>query len=577
MATTTEDIFKRCAPAIRSDIAHCGSVTLCANTKPETMADLEDIYKKDGEYRLLNHLLMTHFTIKACGTVKHGMRDFFMANLKTTHKNQIKFDRNERALTKVAPFVLADQKIPRNNISWQFTSGAGTGGDAGHGASTWHGDVASADGIPADVRSFPTGMVIFIIGLGEGGVKVKYQGVITASELNSGGDSVHIFITGQNSGSFFPDESLDAPVTGVLYRGVVNVGKTESYCDDEPAYIDNKMVPFWMQDTRWTMCDSELFHEWQDLVVENNPLYKMRDYLPEVERMRQMGEAFETRLFNALWFQGALSEKQNLTEYDQLPELTNFLSDTGLGVEGGRCVGRKANAIGWLEQLRECDRWFDAAGAQLNIYSIFDAIYSIRRVRAGIGSAAMNRIDVFTDGITAGALEQAFIGYYGVKYGDKDRYQMNMKVGSNEELGLVFTSYLLDGRNQGVVLNVISDWAFDDTLSDFHAMSIDNAGRTLMFLDMTGIYMQVIESGKQVNHSGDLKALAAVDNSYRCVIETYAMDTTINWLKYTAVVECPQASLIIDNFSSAVPKFAAADIAGRPNYIPAHTITPYAV
>lgn len=565
------DVFQRCSPAIRSNIAECGSVTLCANTKPETVEDLATIYEKDGEYRLLNHLLMTHFTIKACGTVQHGMRDFFMANLKVTRKSQIKFDQNERALSKVAPFILADQKIPRNNISWQFINGASDG-------SYWAGDVSSPTGIPSDVRYFPAGMVVHIISIGSGGVKIKWQGKIISSEIS--GSYVHVVLEAQNSGSFFPTDSIADPETGVLYRGVANVGKTESYCDDTPGLIDTKKVPFWMQDVRWTMCNSELFQEWQNLVLANNPLYKSYEYLPEVERMRQMGEDFENRLFNAAWFQGAISDKQNLTEYDQLDEVTNFLSDTGLGVEGGRCVGRRANMIGWLEQLRECDRWYDAQGAQLNLYSIFDAIYAMSRVRAGVGSSAQKRFDVFTDGTTAAALELAFIGYYGVKFGDKDRYIMNnfMTKGANDELGMVYTSYQLDGKNAGVTLNVISDWAFDDTLSDFTAMSgLSGAGRTLMFLDMTGIYLQVIESGKQTNHTGDLKALAAVDASYRCVIETYTMDTMINYAKVAAVVECPAASLIIDNFSDATPAYSAASKTGRPNYIPGNEITPYAV
>jgi hypothetical protein len=566
----TVDIFKRCAPAIRSNIGQCGTVTLCENVKPQTIDDLEDIYKKDGEYRILDHLLMTHFQIKACGAVKHGMRDFFMANARTTRKGQIKFDQNNRALTRVAPFIMAEQRIPRNNISWNFTAGEAD-------SENWQGDVASADGIPADVRSFPEGMVVFIIGLGEGGVKTKTQWVVSAAELNQDGESVHLTLTGQNDGSFFPDESLASPTEGVLYRGIPNVGKTESYCDDEPAYTDTKRVPFWMQDTRWTSCSSQLYDEWLGLVLDNNPLYKEFFYVPETERMRQMGEAFENRLFNALWFQAAFNDKQNLSEYDQLPEITNFLSDTGLGVEGGRCIGRKANAIGWLEQLRECDRWFDCQGAQLNLYSIFDAIYQMRRVRAGVGSAAQMRFDCFTDGITAEAFDQAMMGYYGVIFNDKERYNIDITKGTNDELGLQFTSYRLRGRNAGVVLNVISDWAFDDTLSDFVSAGLDNAGRTMMFLDMTGIYMQVIESGKRVNHTGDMKDLAAVDATFGCVIETYSQDITLNWMKYTAVLECPAANLILDNFSDDIPAFEAKDAEGRPNYIPGATVTPYAV
>lgn len=569
-AAAINDVFQRCSPAIRSNIGECGTVTLCANVKPETVDDLVTIYQQDGEYRLLNHLLMTHFTIKACGTVKKGMRDFFMANLKTTRKSQIKFDRNERAISKVAPFVMADQKIPRNNISWQFTTGSTSGSNV-------TGHAASADGIPADVRYFNVGTGVKILSSGAGGIKGFWQGLVVSATLSAGGTYVALVLSPQNSGSLMPTANLANPVTGILYRMPGNAGKTESFCDEVPTLVDTKRVPFWMQDFRWTRCTSELFKEWEEMIMNNNPLYKAYEYTPEKERQAQMLEDFEARLFNAAWFQSALSDKQNLTEYDQLPELQNFISDTGLGVEGGRCVGRKANMIGWLEQLRECDRWFDAAGAVLNIYSIFDVIYSMSRTRAGIGSSAAKRFDVFTDGETAGAIELAMIGYYGVKFGDKDRYVMNMKQGTNDDLGLTYTSYVLDGKNQGVVLNVISDWAFDDTLSDFNAIGAAPIGRTLMFLDMTGIYLQVIESGKQTNHTGDLNALAAVDASYACVIETYTRDTEINYVKMAAVVECPAASLVIDNFSSAVPKFAASDKSGRPNYAPGNTITPYAI
>lgn len=571
-STNINAIFQRCSPAIRSTIGECGTVTLCSNVKPETVDDLVTIYQQDGEYRLLGHLLMTHFTIKACGTVKRGMRDFFMANMRTTRKSQIKFDQNERAISKVAPFVMADQQIPRNNISWQFTAGGTSGNNV-------TGHAASADGIPADPRYFNVDTAVIIISQQAGGIKGKWQGLVVSATLAPDASYVALVLSPQNSGSLFPTANKANPTTGILYRMPANKGKTESYCDEVPTLVDTKRVPFWMQDFRWTMCTSELFQEWQEMIMNNNPLYRDYEYLPEVKRQLQMGEDFEARLFNAMWFQGALSDKQNLLEYDQLPEIQNFLSATGLGVEGGRCVGRKANAIGWLEQLRECDRWFDAAGAQLNLYSIFDAIYHMNRVRAGIGSAAATRFDVFTDGITAAAIEQAFIGYYGVKFGGKDRYDMAsfMSKGKNEELGMVFSSYVLDGRNNGTVLNVITDWAFDDTLSDFFSIGQANIGRTLMFLDMTGIYMQVIESGKQTNHTGDLKALAAVDSSYACVIETYARDTEINYVKMAAVMECPQASLVLDNFNDAVPKFLAADAVGRPSYTPNNTITPYAI
>ena len=577
-------LFSKCAPSIRTNISECGSVTLCANVKPETSADLETIYTKDGEYRILEHLFMSHFQIKACGAVQHSMRDFFIANAKITRKGELKFDQNDRALTKVAPFIMAEQKKPINNVYWRLAN-IGTSG------SNLTGHAYSGSGIPADVRSFPVGCQMFLNTISAGGSSVPTQYTVLTATISNDGTYVALVLTPQNSGSLFPT-TAQVPATiasdmagkvGVLNRGVINIGKTESYCEDEPAYRNDALVPFWIQHTRWTSCSSELYNEWLALVLDNNPLYRERIYISETERMRQKGEAFEQRLFDTLWYQGAINDKQNLVEYNQLPQISNFLSDTGLGVEGGRCYGFKANAIGWLTQLRECNRWYDAQGAALNIYSIFDAIYNMRRVRAGIGSAAQTKFDVFMDAQTAEQFDKAMIGYYGLVFGGKDRYNVNIdansKQGTNEEYGIQFTSYKLRGKNAGVTLNVISDWAFDDKISEYSAAGIESGGRTMMFLDMTGMYMKVIESNKVTNHTGDLKALAAVDASYGCVEETYTRDTVLNGLTFTAVLECPQADLVIDNFSSAIPVFDASTQAtgSHPAYDASTVITPYTV
>ena len=566
-----QTLFSKCAPSIRTNIGECGTVTLCQNIQPETVTDLETIYTKNGDYRVLEHLFMSHFQIKACGAVQHSMRDFFIANAKITRKGELKFDQNDRGLTKVAPFVMAEQKKPINNIYWRLSnlSTDSSGNLTGH--------AYSGSGIPADVRSFPYdansgyGCMMFLETLSAGGSKIYSQYMVNAAvppTISSDGTYVSLNLKPVMTGSFFTSAAntpaqIAADCTannyvGVLTRGVVNIGKTESYCEDEPAYRNDNLVPFWIQHTRWTSCQSELYNEWLALVLDNNPLYRERIYISETERMRQKGEAFEQRLFDTLWFQQPISQNQNLTEYTQLPQITNFLSNTGLGVEGGRCFGYKANCVGWLTQLRECNRWYDAQGAALNMYALFNAIYNMRRVRAGVGSTAQLRFDLFTDGITAELIDKAFIAYYGLIFAGKDRYNFNIdnlaKQGENEAYGIQFTSYKLRERNAGVTLNVITDWAFDDKLSEFTANNMVNGGRTLMLLDMTGIYMKVIESNKVTNHTGDLKALAAVDSSYGCVEETYTRDTVLNGMTFTAIVECPLANLVIDNFSgSTIP------------------------
>lgn len=558
------NLFQKCAPSIRTNIGECGTVTLCQNVKPETESDLVDIYTKDGEYRVLEHLFMSHFEIKACGAVQHSMRDFFIANSKITRKGEMKFDQNDRSLTKVAPFVMAEQKKPINNVYWRLSNMAVDG------SGNLTGRAYSGSGIPADIRSFPPPANMYLETQSAGGSKIYSQYVVNPNippTISNDGTYVNLNLTPQMTGSFFTSAAntptqIAADMTnlsGVLTRGVVNIGKTESYCEDEPAYRNDNLVPFWIQHTRWTACRSELYNEWLALVMDNNPLYRERIYISEVERMRQKGEQFENRLFNTLWMGQPISNHQNLQEYGLLPDISNFLSDTGLGVEGGRCYGKKANCVGWLTQLRECNRWFDCQGTALNLYALFNAIYNMRRVRAGVGSTAQLRFDLFTDGITAELIDKAFIGYYGLIFGGKDRYTLaiddNRQYGENKEYGIQFTSYRLRERNNGVTLNIITDWAFDDKLSEFSANGISNGGRTLMLLDLTGIYMKVIESNKVNNHTGDLRQLAAVDSGFACVEETLTRDTVLNGLTFTAVVECPLASLIVDNFSAVIPVF----------------------
>lgn len=580
---TFDGLFSKCAPSLRTNISECGSVTLTQNLKPETAADLETIYTSNGEYRVLEHLFMSHFQIKACGSVQHSMRDFFIANAQITRKGEIKFDQNDRGLSKIAPFIMAEQKKPINSVYWRLSN-------IGNSAGNLTGRAYSGSGIPADSRSFPVGCMMFLTTLSAGGSKIQSQYTVTTATISNDGTYVSLVLTPQMTGTLFPISGSDvvsitadmAGKVGVMNRGVINIGKTESYCEDEPAYRNDNLVPFWIQHTRWTSCQSELYNEWLALVLDNNPLYRERIYISETDRMKQKGEAFEKRLFDTLWYQQAISDKQNPQEYNQLPVISNFLSNTGLGVEGGRNYGYKANAVGWLTQLRECGRWFDAQGAALNIYSIFDAIYNMRRVRAGVGSTAQMKFDVFTDSLTAEQFDKAMIGFYGIVFGGKDRYNFNIddykKTGKNDEYGIQFTSYMLRGKNAGVTLNIITDWAFDDMVSEYSAANIAGAGQTMWFLDMTAMYLKVIESNKVTNHTGDLKALAAVDASYGCVEETYTRDTVLNGMTFTAILECPASDLILDNFSTAIPVFDAATQApgNHPSY-DGSQVTPYAV
>jgi len=558
MAIETADIFKHCAPAIRSNIETCGTVTLCGSTKPATVDELDTIYKADGDYRILEAMFMTQMETKMCGAVQNSWEDFFLANMKVKRKN-IQIESQTRSLIKIRPFLLAKQRTPINNVYWRVNTGVADGDN-------YAVNVESKSGIPADVRSFTAGERVYIETATGGGGKSFWQGVVVSSTLN--GDTVDLVLEPQNDGTAFDtvEPPLTAVLPGILRRGSANVGKSEKYCDNEPGYIDTRLHEFWLEHTKFTLCSSDEYNEFRTFVLQNNPMYRELYDLPEVEENRQRTQAFWSKWFNNLMFGRPISSKQNLNEYNELPEIENFASATGLGFGGGRCSGRKANTIGWLEQLRRCGRIYDAQGAQLDLWSLMDAIYLMMRVRMGVGSAAATSFDLFTDSTTAEVIDRAFILLFKDVSADTLALNQDITRGRNEAFGFQFSSYRLRGKCSGITLNVITHFGLDDYLAEWTDAGNSDQGRAIWLLDMTTFYPAVIETSRKSLTTGRLQDLAAVDADYTCVEETVTKTVTQVGVTYAAVVECPASSLLIYNFSSDVPEHEISD--DRPVYTP---------
>lgn len=574
MAFATTDIFRHCSPSLRTDIDRCGTVALCTDTKIETADELDTIYKSDEDYRILGAMLATTMEIKACGIVQNSWKDFFMANLRNMKKG-IQLDSFTKGVAKIKPFILADQKHPINNVYWRVSNGALVG-------ENWEVDVASRSGIPASAASFNAGN-----GAGTIGDRVYIQskhtvsgamniwaGVVVDSDLV--GDVVHLKLRPQNAGTAFA--APQNPVTGILRRGSANVGATESFCDNEPAYINNNAVEFWMERTQTTICTGERWREWRDAVRNNNPLYKKFFDLPEAESNKQKLEAWQNKIFeNVMWGQ-PISGNQTLTSYRSLPQVTNFLADSGLGIAGGLCDGYKANTIGWLQQLQRCGQIYDALGEDLDLWSLMDAIYLLSRVRQGIGSAAATEFDLFTDSSTASLIEEGFIALF--KARSLDTMRMNMegdtfiKEGTNKAFGFYFRRFRLIGKTAGITLNIITHRGLDDWIAEWQDyadqegdQTLVPGGRAVWLLDMTGMYIGMIESSRDKRSSGDVHDLAKVDPAWLCVKDAPKKEVLLIDAMYTAILECPAADLLIWNLGGGVPEHVQS--ADRPNYLPA--------
>lgn len=560
MAFETTDIFSKCAPALRTNIEECGTVSLCTASKPETAADLDTIYTDDGDYRVLGAMIATAMEIKQCGIVQNSWEMFFMANMRNM-RHKLQPDSLTNEIQAVKPFILADQKHPINNVYWRLSNGASAP------SSNWQFDLQSNSGIPSDARSFPAGSRIYVQSQSSGQMNI-WSGVIVSSEVV--GDVVHVVATPQVALTEF--DSAHNPTTGIVVRGSANVARVEQFCNDEPGYINNNAVPFWIERIQETICTSDRYREWQTAIVNNNPLYKKYFNLPEVERNRQILKAFASKMFNNVMWGSPISANQTVSNYTSLPQVQNYLSPTGLGPFGGTCAGFKANTIGWMQQLAGCGQIYDALGDTLDLWSLMDAIYLLSRVRMGIGSAAAKQFDIFTDAATASLIDLGFIRLFKDYSADTMRLNVEIESGTNQEFGFFFRRYRLVGRAAGITLNVITHVGLDDYLSEWNnyasqisTPSAANGGRMLWLLDMTGMYIGMIESNRITRSTGDINDLVKVDQNWLCVEDAPKKETTLVSAMYAAVLECPQADLIVWNFANEIPVYAQAG--DHPNYL----------
>jgi hypothetical protein len=68
-----------------------------------------------------------------------------------------------------------------------------------------------------------------------------------------------------------------------------------------------------------------------------------------------------------------------------------------------------------------------------------------------------------------------------------------------------------------------------------------------------GVYPGIVDSNRKVHTIGALQDLAKIDSDYGCVMRTPTKEVTLNSLTWTAVVECPDDNLIIENFDASEP------------------------
>lgn len=572
----SSNLFKRCLPAISTNIETCGAVTAC-NAQQVTTGDLATIYgSSDSDYRILGNLISADFIGKAVGVRQNGMYDFLQANKRVLGGKRLSVQQVAGGVWEIAPFVKMGRKRQVNSEYWTVRMNSGTGATPDQTAAI-NVKVYSQGSLPADPRWFPLGLRVFVNGRNAGSGSpatgdTAYRLAFTVTNVgatgsDSNGKYILLGLTPQNAASVFlndasaanqakskiPANLASGDVLGLLVRGTPNVSDYESYCSEIPGINNNQLLPFWIETTRYSICEDELTQKYLAALRDSNPFFKQFGDVEQVELNRQIIEDFQRRHANSFFFNKPLNANQTLASYNNLPQIT-MPSGAGFALNSieGRCVGRKANATGIYEQLGECGRVVDLQAETLNLHKLFNSLYRLQREREAAGTKA-DIIELFTDSFYANQFIIGMVNYFKTKYG-ADVFRLTHQLNQGGEqgpFGFRFYRFTLDYPQ--VELRIVTHRMFDDMLAAHKAAGFESAGRMMWAIDWQNVYQGIIDSNTVVNKTGDLKQLAAVDDTYQCVMKVPSKTTKLTSTTYTAVLEAETTSFVIENLAPTAP------------------------
>ena len=582
------DHGSRCSTAISNNYDSCGTITR-SNIAYATPNGLLSIFKSSDDYRDMQSLMTTNMELKACGTKTYGLYDWLMSSARPVGAlvNQKKIQGTDSILE---PFILASQKSIINDDFWAIVQSYQTtfygNNNATNGNATYPLSDAQLVGATRILRLhnrysldpnaswFVPGGTIHTFGRSSSGAATRSQFEIIAAAVDGAANPVFtdVAVKAVSNGDSTSDGTIEA---GVAVIGANNVSDYESWCNNRPALNPNRVVPFWTQTSRYTLCVDEFYKEWFAKLSANNPYFSKFGDVTIAERNRQLGAMWQKEWMNSFFWGKRISTNQSLANWTSLDAQYAHHSSSLGGVTTSatsHVVSRKANAIGVYEQLQACGRVRDLKGQRLNLAELFNELYTLYRTRSNSGRPS-DSIDVYTDSKTAASIQTAMVKYYGAatvtaNSNSAITFDYQVKDGAINKLGFRVRSYELL-YPQGVTLNVITDHFFDDFVSAMKAEAlttsstynndgstrvIGDSGRFLMFLDLGGgVYPGIVDSNRKVHSIGALEDLAKVDSGYGCVMRSPTKEVTLNSVTWTAVVECPDDNLIVENFDDAEP------------------------
>ena len=577
MLAISDRFAAQCSPVIGLSNDTCGSITR-ASLKHLTASELDALFTPSGLFADLDAWLFHSIEMAACGVQRYAMYDWIMANADMT-KARAAINPGQKVMggpSLIQPFIIANQESVVNKDHWKVTSGwTPAAYDALNGdlatypltnAQIALGDVGTdrvirvetRHGIPLDVNWFRNRDVLFLFNVSGPGVAQQGNWRVLASAVNAAASYVDLVVRSENAGSAGAFDA--APTAGYIIPGINNVHDFESWCQNRANIDPRKKVLFFYQTMREARCTDEQYELVYERLFDANPAFKEFGDIDMAKRNAQDEHNFQVNLVNAIFFQKPLpnQDKENWESLEAINTIAGSVLDpSGVTASGGQLIARRANFVGWKEQLRVCDRVKDLQKNKLNLYEFLDFNYDLVRARK-TGGRKVTDIDWFCNSIFKANFYTAYIDYLDVEFKGKEVF--NIEQGKVNEMGMIYDSFFFK-RPSGIRINLTTDEFFDDLYDENVALGQPTVGNLLLALDIgkpsgnTGgsMYYAHIASNRREYKTADIQDLAKYDSTFRCVMEVSHKMQTLTSQAGMPIVECPLKSLWIHNFSVEPP------------------------
>ena len=338
------------------------------------------------------------------------------------------------------------------------------------------------------------------------------------------------------------DKAVYQPTTGTAFLLANSVSDYEKWAYQPPAINPYTLLDYWQQTIRWV-------HQFNDEYVKaleaplTSEFFKKFRQLPLAKQRKQQEMLQEQMLYNTFFYGEQINELQAVETYQQLPVVTDP-ANPAFQIEF------KSNTLGARTQLARCGRVSDRQGGPLDLDTIFETCYLLKRHREN-SSGTIEVIDSMTDRFSAAKVRDIMIKYYKSKYSSDvtTHFQAGQKITFNGMTVLEYNVY--DLPDQGVQLAVFTDPYFDDRLAAF-----DNAnksrGRAFWMLDWSDVAINVLRtnSAKRITNVND--------KLYIDVISPVVSHVMLNSKTVEVQVGNTDRHALIENFSDDCPNLTVA-------------------